>query len=185
VKGLAALHARLVQVDPEAGQRIHPRDAKRIIRALEVQAQTGRPISELQSLDRERRARYNAGIREFGLLLPRAELYRRIEVRVDEMVARGLVEEVRRLAGRGYGEGLVSMKGLGYAQLLPHLRGACSLAEAVQLLKRDSRRFAKRQLTWFRVDRRIEWVEVTNLGGPKQVAGQIAQRWRETWASAG
>jgi tRNA dimethylallyltransferase len=185
VKGLAALHARLVQVDPEAGQRIHPRDAKRIIRALEVQAQTGRPISELQSLDRERRARYNAGIREFGLLLPRAELYRRIEVRVDEMVARGLVEEVRRLAGRGYGEGLVSMKGLGYAQLLPHLRGACSLEEAVQLLKRDSRRFAKRQLTWFRVDRRIEWVEVTKLGGPKQVAGQIAQRWRETWASAG
>jgi len=178
--GIGHLHARLARVDPEAAQRIHPNDAKRIIRALEVHAQTGRPITHLQTLDRQRRARYNT--RQFGLALPRPELYRRIEARVDAMIARGLVEEVRVLLARGCGEGLVSMKGLGYAQIIPFLRGECSLEEAVRLLKRDTRRFAKRQLTWFGADPRIEWVDLAEAGGPAQAAEFIGKRWEETCA---
>ncbi len=177
-QGLAALHARLAEVDPESGQRIHPNDARRIIRALEVYQQTGRTISALQQLDRRRRERYNT--RQFGLTLPRPELYRRIEARVDEMIARGLAEEVRNLLSRGYGEGLVSMKGLGYAQLIPHLRGECTLEEAAERLKRDTRRFAKRQLTWFRADRRIEWIDVAAVGGAHQAAEYIRRGWQGT-----
>ena len=175
--GPAPLHARLAELDPEAAQRIHPNDARRIIRALEVYQQTGQRISSLQELDRHRRARYNT--RQFGLTAPRPELYRRIEARVDEMVARGLADEVRGLLGRGRGERLASMKGLGYAQLIPYLRGECSLDAAVSRLKRDTRRFAKRQLTWFRADPRIEWVDVVAAGGPQAVAGIIGRRWQE------
>ena len=175
--GPAALHARLAELDPEAARRIHPNDAKRIIRALEVYQQTGQRISSLQELDRHRRARYNT--RQSGLTAPRPELYRRIEARVDEMVARGLADEVRGLLGRGYGERLASMKGLGYAQLIPYLRGECSLDAAVSRLKRDTRRFAKRQLTWFRADPRIEWVDVVAAGDPQAVADIIGRRWQE------
>jgi tRNA dimethylallyltransferase len=175
--GLAALHARLAQVDPEAAQRIHVNDKKRIIRALEVFEQTGLPISRLQDLDRQHRARYNT--RQFGLTLARDELYRRIEARVDEMVRRGLVDEVKRLLDRGYGERHVSMKGLGYAQLTPFVRGECSPEEAVARLKRDTRRFAKRQLAWFRADPRIEWIDVSAVGGYQQVADIIRGRWEE------
>jgi tRNA dimethylallyltransferase len=176
-QGIEALHARLAAVDPEAAARIGVRDARRIIRALEVHAHTGQPISHLQALDRERRARYNT--RQFGLMLPRAELYRRIETRVDAMVAQGLVEEVRGLLGRGYSESLVSMKGLGYAQMIPLLRGEWTLEEAVRRLKRDTRRFAKRQLTWFRADPRIEWLDVAETGGPGPTADVIRKRWQE------
>lgn len=175
-QGLAVLHARLAEADPDSAQRIHPNDAKRIIRALEVYEQTGRTISALQQLDRRRRERYNT--RQFGLTLPRPELYRRIEARVDEMIARGLAEEVTDLVGRGCGEGLVSMKGLGYAQLMPYLRGECTLEEAVERLKRDTRRFAKRQLTWFRADHRIEWIDVAAVGGAQQVAECIRRGWQ-------
>jgi len=177
-RGLAALHARLAEVDPDSARRIHPNDAKRIIRALEVYQQTGQTISAFQELDRERRERYNT--RQFGLTLPRPELYRRIEARIDEMVARGLAEEVRDLLRRGYRDDLVSMKGLGYAQLIPYLRGESALAEAVERLKRDTRRFAKRQLTWFRADRRIEWIDVAAAGGARQAAEHIRRGWQGT-----
>jgi tRNA dimethylallyltransferase len=176
--GLAGLHACLAQADPEAAARIHPRDAKRIIRALEVLAHTGLPISRVQALDRDRGPRYNS--LEIGLTLPRGELYRRIDARVERMIAEGLVEEVRRLADQGCDESLVAMKGLGYAQLLPFVRGRCSLEEAVERLKRETRRFAKRQLTWFlRAGSRVEWLDVEAVGGPSRAASLIRERWEK------
>jgi tRNA dimethylallyltransferase len=176
-EGRATLHARLAAVDPEAAARIHVNDEKRIIRALEVYETTGQPISRLQALDRGGGPRYNT--RQFGLRLPRAELYRRVEARVDQMIEAGLVEEVQGLVGRGYGDDLVAMKGLGYAQLVPYVRGKIDLAEAVRRLKRDTRRFAKRQMTWFRADARIEWVDAEEVGGPEGAAEYIEKRWTE------
>jgi tRNA dimethylallyltransferase len=111
--------------------------------------------------------------------LPREELYRRIDARVEQMVAAGLADEVRSLLDRGYGEGLVALKGLGYAQLAPYVRGKTGLDEAVSLLKRDTRRFAKRQLTWFRADPRIDWLDVQEAGSPEATAVAIAERWKE------
>jgi tRNA dimethylallyltransferase len=182
-KGPELLHARLAAVDPQAAAGIHPRNVKRVIRALEVYAQTGRPLSECWALarvwrgglDRARRARYNT--RQFGLTLPRAALHARIEARVDRMMAAGLAEEVKGLVARGFGAELISMKGLGYAQIAGHLRGEYSLEEAVRRLKRDTRRFAKRQLTWFRADPRIRWVDVSEVGGPAGAAEMIEERW--------
>jgi tRNA dimethylallyltransferase len=174
-KGVRALHEWLTEVDPEAAARIHPNDEKRIVRALEVWESTGRPTSRPRKLDQGARGRYNT--RQFGLTLPREELYRRVEARVDGMIAGGLVEEVQALASRGYGPELVAMKGLGYAQLAAHARGRISREEAVRRLKRDTRRFAKRQLTWFRADPRIEWVDMMEVGGVRGAAELIAERW--------
>jgi len=176
-EGPQALHARLAEVDPEAAARLHPHDEKRIIRALEVYLETGSAISRLQALDQRTGPRYNT--RQFGLTLPRAEVYGRIEARVDQMIASGLVEEVRGLLERGYGEDLVAMKGLGYAQMALFVRGEIGLEEAVRRLKRDTRRFAKRQLTWFRADPAIEWVEVAEVGGATGAAAFIKRRWEE------
>ncbi|MBN1460655.1 MAG: tRNA (adenosine(37)-N6)-dimethylallyltransferase MiaA [Armatimonadetes bacterium] len=174
-RGSQALHRRLEDVDPATAARLHPNDTKRIIRALEVFAGGGAPAPSLGSVDRGRAARYNT--RQFGLSLGREELYRRIDERVDRMIAAGLVEEVRALLERGCDESLTSMKGLGYAQLLPHVRGEVSLDEAVRVLKRDTRRFAKRQFTWFRADPVIEWIDVEEAGGPVGVAEAIIGKW--------
>ena len=175
-KGSETLHARLREVDPEAAARIHPNDEKRIVRALEVYEQTGRPISSLQALDRPMKPRYNT--RQFGLTLPRQEMYRRIEARVDRMMAEGLPEEVERLLAEGCGEDLVSMRGLGYAQLVPYLRGGMGREEAARRLKRDTRRYATRQLPWFRADPGVEWVDVEEVGGPERAAHLIRNRWQ-------
>jgi tRNA dimethylallyltransferase len=172
-KGLSALYARLTETDPQAAARIHPNDQKRIIRALEVAQQAGRGE---RPVDRARAPRYNA--MQFGLTAPRDELYRRIEARVEAMLAAGLAEEVRGLLERGWDERLVSMKGLGYAQMLPYLRGEIPLEEAVRRLKRDTRRFAKRQLTWFRADPRIRWIDVDQAGGRSGVAEIVLREWR-------
>jgi tRNA dimethylallyltransferase len=128
------------------------------------------------AVDQPRATRYNT--MEFGLTLARDELYRRIEARVDAMLAAGLVDEVRGLLGHGYPPELVSMKGLGYAQMVPYLRGEVSLDDAVSRLKRDTRRFAKRQLTWFRADPRIRWIDVEQAGGPPGVASVVVEGWR-------
>ena len=172
-EGTEALHAPLSEVDPEAAARITPRDRKRLVRALEVYLTTGQPISHLQALDRQRSPRYNTC--QFGLTLPREELYRRIDARVDRQLEAGLVDEVRRLLDQGHTEDLVSMKGLGYAQIARYLRGQCSLEEAVVQLKRDTRRFAKRQTTWFRADARIRWIDVGEVGGPAGAAKIIVE----------
>lgn len=175
-RGTRALHEWLAEIDPEAAARIHPNDQKRIIRALEVAEGSGLADAGREKVDRQGAARYNS--KQFGLTLDREELYQRIEARVDRMLADGLVDEVRGLVERGYAESLVAMKGLGYAQIAAHVRGATTLEEAVRRLKRDTRRFAKRQLTWFRADPGIEWIEVDKVGGPAEVAQLIERRWR-------
>ena len=153
--GAAALHRRLAEVDENAAARFHPNDTRRVTRALEVYYLTGRPLSASWRLNNGE-ALYD--LLFLGLTLDRAELYQRIENRVDAMIENGLIEEVRGLREVGYGAGLTSMRGLGYKEILAYLAGTVGKEEAITLLKRNTRRFAKRQLTWFRRDRRIKWL---------------------------
>lgn len=156
--GREALHKRLGQVDPESASRLHVNDVKRVIRALEVYYLTGQTISAASG----RRDQERKGLLIFGLVMDRRKLYARIEKRVDRMIERGLVDEVRRLLEKGYSEKLSSMQGLGYKEIILYLRGIISLEEAVDLLKKRTRNFAKRQLTWFRKDERIRWIDVND-----------------------
>jgi len=154
------LHARLREVDPLAAERIDPRNVRRVVRALEVCLETGQPISELQ---RKKPPPYR--ILQIGLTMERQELYRRIDERVDKMIEGRLVEEVRGLVEQGYGYDLPSMSGLGYQQIGMYLRGQVSLEEAIQLIKRHTRRFVRHQYNWFRLDdESIRWFDV--LGDP-------------------
>jgi len=156
VKGGMALHTRLRQVDPVAAEKIDPRNVRRVIRALEVYLETGRPISELQ---RRRLPPYR--VLQIGLTMERAALYQRIDRRIERMIERGLVEEVRKLVEQGYNYDLPSMSGLGYRQIGNYLRGEISLEEAIQLIKRDTRRFVRQQYNWFRLDDKgIHWFQV-------------------------
>lgn len=170
--GPESLHQRLSEVDPQAASKLHPRDTRRVIRALEVYHLTGKPISSYQRVDQCTRPLYNLFM--FGLNMDRDKLYRRIEQRVDRMIAAGLVDEVRGLLLRGFSVELNSMRGLGYKEIAAYLTGMLSLEQAVELLKRNTRRFAKRQLTWFRRDTRIKWYNIDEYGGHEAVAKEIA-----------
>jgi tRNA dimethylallyltransferase len=154
--GAAQMHARLAGVDPEAAGKVHVNDHKRIVRALEVWESTGRPLSSQQAVDGADTIDYNAA--KFVVVRPRHILYEAIERRVDEMLQAGWVEETRRLAAHGYGPDLQSMQALGYRWLLKHIGGELDLGEATRLIKRDTRRFAKRQLTWYRSQPGFEWL---------------------------
>lgn len=156
--GAEALHAKLKAVDPASAEKLHPNDQRRIIRALEIFHLTGIPLSsQLEGQTRE--SPYRLCL--LGLTMDRQMLYKRIEARIDEMLKQGLVEEVSSLLNKGYGTDLVSMQGLGYKQIASYLQGRESLEDAVAVLKRDTRRFAKRQLSWFRHMKEISWVDVT------------------------
>ena len=155
-KGCHFLHEMLAEVDPESAAKIHENNVKRVIRALEFYHQNQAPISVHNQQQKERKSPYDLAY--FVLNAPRELLYERIDRRVDEMLAQGLVEEVRALKERGCHRGMVSMQGLGYKEILAYLEGECSLEEAVQILKRDTRHFAKRQLTWFRREEEVIWV---------------------------
>ena len=155
-KGPEALHALLAEKDPEAARAIHPNNRKRVIRALEFYDQTGTPISRHNEEQRAKDSPYC--YLYFVLNDEREKLYQQIDRRVDQMIADGLVDEVRRLKDRGLTEDHVSMKGLGYKELFPYLDGKCSLEEAVEIIKRDTRHFAKRQITWFKRESGIIWV---------------------------
>ena len=156
--GTGTLHRRLATLDPAAASRIHPANLRRVIRALEVVETTGRPISEQQ-----RRGDRPPHATMIGLVAERAELYRRIDARVEAQLAAGLADETRRLLTLGVPPAAPSMQALGYKELAGWLAGAYGYEEAVRILKRNTRRYAKRQLTWFRHDPRIEWIDVTNL----------------------
>jgi len=155
-RGPAALHARLAACDPEAAKRIHPNDAVRILRALEVFEATGRPLSQFQREHRFGDTPFAA--LKIGLSIERQELYRRIDRRVAAMVAAGLEAEVRSLLMKGYGPELKSMQSIGYSHMAAFIGGSMSREECLHTLKRDTRRFAKRQLTWFRADPQIVWL---------------------------
>ena len=159
--GNEALHRRLAAVDPEAAVRLHPNDLRRVIRALEVYEQTGVTLSD-QMAAQTRESPYRLCM--IGLTMDRQRLYERIGERVDEMIRRGLVAEVARLLERGFDDTMTAMQGLGYKEIAAHLRGGMTLEEATALLKRNTRRFAKRQLSWFRRMKEIVWVDVTDPG---------------------
>ena len=154
--GDEALHQELRRLDPEAASRIHIHDRFRITRALEVCILTGQPISHLQREHGFRENPYET--LKVGLLWEREELYRRIDSRVEKMVKMGWVEEVQSLLNKGYSPGLKSLQSLGYKHIVAYLQGKGSLAEAVELTKRDTRRYAKRQMTWFRGDPEVHWL---------------------------
>ncbi|MCM1288097.1 MAG: tRNA (adenosine(37)-N6)-dimethylallyltransferase MiaA [Clostridium sp.] len=157
-KGEAYLHALLKEKDPEAAAKIHPNNAKRVIRALEYFEQTGTKISTHNEEERQKKSPYNFAY--FVLSLPREKLYDRINRRVDMMMEAGLLDEVKSLV-RDYGvtEDMVSMQALGYKELLDYLKGGTALEDAVYTIKRDTRHFAKRQLTWFRREREVIWLD--------------------------
>jgi tRNA dimethylallyltransferase len=153
--GPEAFHAKLATVDPLAAQKLDPRNVRRVIRALEVYQLTGIPISQHQ---RKNSPPYQ--IVQIGLTMPRDQLYRRIDERVDQMMRDGLLAEVEQLAAAGYGWELPAMSGLGYRQIGQYLRGEVSLEEAVALIKKETRRFVRQQYNWFRLDdARIQWFE--------------------------
>lgn len=156
-EGAEALHEKLRLVDPKAAEDIHANNVKRVIRALEFYAQTGERISEHNETERKKESPYQFAY--FVLNDNRERLYERINRRVDQMLDDGLVEEVRLLKERGYTKDLVSMQGLGYKEILEYLDGDCTLEEAVYKIKRDTRHFAKRQITWFKREREVIWVE--------------------------
>lgn len=161
-KGCRYLHEMLSEVDPKSAEDIHENNVKRVIRALEFYEQTKTPISAHNEKERKKESAYNACY--FVLNDDRERLYEKIDRRVDEMLSEGLVEEVRMLQAEGCHSGQVSMQGLGYKEILAYLEGEISLEQAVYLLKRDTRHFAKRQLTWFRRERDVIWVNKKELG---------------------
>ncbi|MHB1323130.1 MAG: tRNA (adenosine(37)-N6)-dimethylallyltransferase MiaA [Coriobacteriia bacterium] len=167
VIGPEALHAELAEVDPDAARLIHPNNVRRTVRALEMLS-AGRRYSDQASGFRARVDHY-PGTVFLGLMMERAALYDRVDRRVDAMVPAGLLGEVERLVAAGYREALTSMQAISYKELLPVLDRTVSLDEAVEDIKRATRRYAKRQLTWFRADPRIRWIDVT-CQSPDQAA---------------
>ncbi len=155
-QGPEALWKELLKADPESAQAIHPNNVKRVARALEYFRQNGEPISAHNARLHEKESPYR--LHFFAISLPRQEMYRRIDERVDEMIRGGLVEEVRRLLAGGCRRDMVSMQGLGYKEIIDHLEGRKTLEEAVQAVKLGTRHFAKRQMTWLRRER-LTWVE--------------------------
>lgn len=160
--GAEALHEKLALVDPSSAEMIHPNNIKRVIRALEFYEQTGKRISEHNETQRQRESPY--AFAYFVLTDDRAHLYERINRRVDQMIEEGLVNEVQALKDKGYTKQLVSMQGLGYKEILDYLDGNYTLEEAIYTIKRDTRHFAKRQLTWFKRERDVIWINKQSFG---------------------
>ena len=155
-KGAHHLHERLRTVDPEAASEIHENNVKRVIRALEYYKQTGQKISEHNKEQKEKESPYD--FTYFVLTDDRKKLYDRIDERVDEMMSQGLVEEVQKLKDMGCDSSMVSMQGIGYKEILDYLDGETTLERAVYLIKQGSRHYAKRQLTWFRREKTVTWI---------------------------
>lgn len=155
--GNEALHARLKEVDPVSAEKIHANNVKRVIRALEFYHLTGKLISEHNKTEQQKTSPYNFAY--FVLTDERENLYKRIDLRVDFMIKNGLLEEVTKLKNMGYHRNMISMQGLGYKEILDYLDGKCTLEEAIYIIKRETRHFAKRQLTWFRRERDVVWFD--------------------------
>ncbi len=154
-KGTGYLHKILEKIDPQAAKDIHENDIKRVIRAIEVYIHTKKPLSYHKVKSRNIPSKY--GFKIFGLTMKRERLYEQINKRVDIMVKKGLVDEVKKLKSMGYDKETVAMQALGYKEILYYLRGETTFEETIELLKRNTRRFAKRQMTWFRRIKNITW----------------------------
>lgn len=171
IQGPAFLYEKLQQVDPELAQRLHPNDQPKIQRALEVFRILGTPLSVIQRQHRFDEVPYPYLL--IGLTMGRQTLYQRIETRVDWEIHKGLVEETQSLMNQGFSRELGSMKGLGYRQFSGFLAGDYSYEEAVRLLKRDTRHFAKRQMTWFQKESEIQWMTLEESDIPDRAAAKI------------
>lgn len=156
-KGAQYLHDRLQEVDPKAAEEIHANNVKRVMRALEYFKETGEPISLHNEQEHQKESPYNFAY--FVLNEERATLYEKINRRIDLMLEAGLIEEVTMLKEKGYTRDMVSMQGLGYKEILDYLSGNCTLEEAIYILKRDTRHFAKRQITWMKRERDVCWIQ--------------------------
>lgn len=164
-KGNKYVHNMLKEIDPESAESIHFNNIKRVIRALEYNHDTGRLISEHNKEQRENTSPYNFAY--FVLNDNRELLYSRINSRVDKMVEEGLVDEVKSLISLGYSPDLVSMQGIGYKEMAEHINGDLSLEEAVELIKKNTRHFAKRQLTWFRREKSVDMIDWSDFNYDK------------------
>jgi len=172
-KGNRHLYDKLIAIDPEAAAKIHENDVKRIIRAIEVYTHTNRPISEHARLSRLVPPPYNYIV--FGLKWDRSKLYERIDKRVDNMLQSGLIREVKNLKALGYDKSITAMQGIGYKEILCYLKGECTLEETVFILKRDTRHYAKRQMTWFNRLEGIHWLDVEENSDFKEITQKIIQ----------
>lgn len=154
--GVGPLYEKLKKIDPKQAEKIHPNNHRRVIRALEIYETTGLTMTEIHKRQKQK-PKYDHLI--IGLMMERNRLYAKINKRVDEMIANGLVDEVRRLYELGY-EHTQAMQAIGYKELIPYFKGEMTLEEAIQLLKQNTRRYAKRQLTWFKNQMDVEWFDV-------------------------
>ena len=175
-EGNEVLHRILEERDPKAAEAIHANNVKRVIRALEFFEQTGEKISEHNEEQQEKESAYDSCY--FVLTDDRARMYERIDRRVDIMLEEGLVEEVTRLKEQGCDRNLVSMQGLGYKEILAYLEGEHDLERAVYLIKRDTRHFAKRQLTWFKREKDVIWVDRRNFMDENEILQFLIDTWR-------
>ncbi len=171
LNGKIYVHEMLKDIDPVSYHKLFPNDLKRVIRALEVYKLTGTPISEFNSEKKVHDIPYN--IAYFVLTMDRKKLYDRINQRVDKMIESGLVDEVKMLKHMGLNENMQSMKGIGYKEMLYYLEGKISFDEAVYLIKKGSRNYAKRQLTWFRKDNRVQWVDKDSFSSEDDIVKYI------------
>ena len=179
--GPQRLHERLQSVDPESAARLHPNDVRRVVRAIEVYETTGRPMSSMDG-DMRREGPYRMLV--YGLSLPREQMYARINARVDRMMADGLVDEVKALLAQGVEprrEG-GAMQAIGYKEIVAALRGETDMDTAVSLIKQSSRRYAKRQWTWFRHDPRVQWFDFTQYADEQALQAALLARIRADMA---
>lgn len=172
-KGKEFLHKKLSGIDPEAAGKIHPNNLIRVVRALEVYELTGVPISELQKKGEYEKREFD--FVKIGLSLDRKKLYQNIEKRVDQMMEEGLLEEVRKLKELGYSKDLAPLKTLGYKELFSYLEGNLSLPEAVDMIKKNTRNYAKRQLTWFKKEENTTWFDIETEGLIPRIVEKFAK----------
>ena len=180
IKGAAFLHEKLREVDPESAEQIHANNVKRVIRALEYYQLHGEKISTHNETERHKESPYD--FLYFVLTHDRQVLYERIEKRIDQMIDHGLISEVDNLLKKGYDSSLVSMQGLGYKELIPYLQKKCTLDEAIYVLKRDTRHFAKRQLTWFRRERNVRWLDKSLVSSDEEILKEILNTIEREWS---
>lgn len=173
-RGRDGLYAELMRVDQETAARLHPNDESKVLRALEVYRLSGRPLSAVQAEHKFHETPFSALL--IGLERRKETLYRRIEERIDWQLAHGMVEETRLLLGQGFGLELGSMKGLGYRQVGAYLANECDYAEMVRRFKRDTRRFAKRQMTWFRSEPGVAWLSIEDNEPYERTAERVIAR---------
>lgn len=176
-KGNTYVHNLLKEVDEESYKRLFPNDLKRIIRALEVYKLTGKTLSQFNAEQNIYDIPYN--VYYFVLNMNREKLYERINLRVDIMMAQGLVDEVKKLKEMGCTEDMQSMKGIGYKEILSYLNGNIPLDEAIEMIKKGSRNYAKRQLTWFRKDKRVIWIDKDQFKESYEIAEYIQNKFYE------